>query len=249
MNKNQKAPTNVCRFEDSLVNYQEDLRRIIHKHRNKSSSLSVEDVVSTINFQLIKTKDKFFEKFGYEFSVTDFKKWAYAFARNNCEWDESRDFHKRKHLKDGTFYTEEGEKTLFDIVCDTEGEENEELEEFDAKGKLQVIEKLVNKYSHILSDNEKEIFEFLLRGYTEERLADRFQVSRQAINVTKQRIYAKLQSSYNLSVEDVAYIPLEEIRDHIEVMEGMFECIEKRRLRDPRVTSKSNRNPYKYAVD
>lgn len=249
MNKNQKTPTNVCRFEESLVNYQEDLRRIIQKYRNKSGGLSVEDIVSTINFQLIKTKDKFFEKFGYEFKKSDFGRWAYAFARNNCEWDESRDFHKRKHLKDGTFYTEEGEKTLFDIVCDSQGEENEELEEFDANGKIKAIEKLVNKYSYVLTENEKEVFELLLKGYTEERLSDKFKVTRQAINVTKQRIYAKLQSSYNLSVEDVPNVPLKEIRGHVEVMEDMFERIEKRRLKDPRATSRCNRNPYKYAVD
>ena len=249
MHRKVKSPKNVCRFEESLVNHQEDLQRIIQKHRNKSSALSVDEIVSTINLQLIKTKDKFFERFGYDFTKADFGKWAYAYARNNCSWDESKHFHKSKHLKDGTFTTEEGEKTLFEIVCDTEGEENEDLETFDSNGKLKVIEKIINKYSHILSDNEKSVFKLLLQGKTEEQLSRKFEVSRQAINVTKQRIYDKIQASYKLSVEDISAIPMDEMRKHIAVFEGMLEKIEVRRLKDPRATKNCNRNPYEFAVD
>ena len=123
-----------CRFEEFLVNYQPDLRRIVGKHLSKYLHIGVGDVVSTVNYQLIKTKQKFFDRFGYDFNKTDFTKWAYTYARNLTKWQALRYKDKDAKLQDGTYYTKDGEKSLFDIVCDGMGEDNEGLEEFDAHG-------------------------------------------------------------------------------------------------------------------
>ena len=238
-----------CRFEEFLINHQEDLKRIVGKNLNKNSQLTVEEVVSTVNLQLIKTKAKFFERFGYNFKKSDFGKWAYAYALNNTKWGTIKSFKDNEKLQDGTFYTEDGEKTLFEIICDQEGKENEELEEFDADGKLKVIENIINKYSHILSAQEKEVFSRLLRGKSELELSEEFEVSRQAINQTKERIYDKIKAYYHFSVEDAPKISSVEMSDHIDVVLNIFHKVEKRRLRVHCTTKHKNANFYEYAPE
>ena len=43
-----------CRFEEFLVNYQPDLKRIVGKHLATYLHIKVEDVVGTVNYQLLK---------------------------------------------------------------------------------------------------------------------------------------------------------------------------------------------------
>ena len=102
-----------CKFEEFLVNYQDDLTRIIGKHLSPTLHIKVGDVVSVTNEQLLKTKDKFFDRFGYDFSKADFTKWAYNYARNLTKWQAIRYINKDKKLQDGTFSTEDGEKKPF----------------------------------------------------------------------------------------------------------------------------------------
>ena len=233
-----------CKFEESLIDYQEDLKRILGKHLNSNSGLSIDEVVSTINLQLIKTKDKFFDKFGYNFKVSDFKKWAYAFARNNSRWSEIKKFHDEKHLQDGTYQTEDGLKTLFEIACETEGEEDSSLEKFDENGKVLLIEKIIDKYSNILTENEKSVFKSLLNSETELEISQRLDVTRQAVNVCKKRIYEKIQSNYKISVEDAPRVSPTEMRGHIDSVLDIFGKIEKRRLRVHCFTKFRNEHPY-----
>ena len=188
-----------CRFEEFLVNYQPDLRRIVGKHLSKYLHIGVGDVVSTVNYQLIKTKQKFFDRFGYDFSKSDFTKWAYTYARNLTKWQALRYKDKDAKLQDGTYYTKEGEKSLFDIVCAEWGEDNEGLEEFDGGGKLKVIENIINKYSHILAPGEKIVFSGLLQGKSEGELSDEGGVTRQAINMSKIKVFEKIRAHYKLS--------------------------------------------------
>jgi hypothetical protein len=239
-----------CRFEEFLVNYQEDLKRIIGKHLTNTLHIKVDDVVSVTNQQLLSTKDKFFERFGYDFTKADFGKWAYNYARNLTKWQAIRYINKDKKLQDGTFYSEDGEKSLFDIVAEERGEENEELEEFDAGAKLKVIENIINKYSHILTSHEKEVFEELLKGKTELELSVKYDSSRQAVNVTKSRIFDKIQASFsNLSVEDESAVPLRAMDSSIEVVLDILNKAEDRRQKYYSFTKRPNKNFYTYAIE
>tara|TARA_R100000008_G_scaffold85949_1_gene77273 strand:- start:1099 stop:1824 length:726 start_codon:yes stop_codon:yes gene_type:complete len=239
-----------CRFEEFLVNYQEDLKRIIGKHLSNTLHIKVDDVVSVTNQQLLSTKDKFFERFGYEFTKADFGKWAYNYARNLTKWQAIRYINKDQKLHDGTFYTDEGEKSLFDIVAENTGEDNEELEEFDAVAKVKVIENIINKYSHILTDHEKEVFEGLLQGMTELELAQKYDNSRQAVNITKTRIFDKIQHSFGgLSVEDEPQVSLREMDKSLNVVLDILNTADVRRLKYHTVTDKPNKNPYVYAIE
>ena len=238
------------RFEEFLANYQDDLKRIIGKHLTNTLHIKVDDVVSVTNQQLFTTKDKFFERFGYDFSKSDFGKWAYNYARNLTKWQAIRYINKDEKLQDGTFYTDEGEKSLFDIVAEGTGEENEELEEFDRGEKLKVIANIINKYSHVLTHHEKEVFEGLLQGVTELDLAKKYDSSRQAINLTKSRIYDKIHHSFgSFSVEDEPLVSLREMDSSLEVVLDILNKAEVRRLKYHSVSSTPNKNLYTYAIE
>ena len=239
-----------CRFEKFLVGYQKDLHRIVAKYLSTHLRIEVEDVVSIINYQLIKTKNKFFERMGYDFDKATFGKWAYHYARNLTRWQAVAIIKKDEKLKDGTFYTPEGEKTLFDIVCDEIGEENADLEEIDADGKMRVIRNIINKYSHLLTPLEKNVFEGLLEGVTELQMSTANGVTRQAINQAKIKVFQKVRAHYKLTLEDTHQIPAEEMEDSIETVLDIFNQAEARRLKyDCRNPEKANRNLYEYAMD
>ena len=239
-----------CRFEEFLVNYQRDLNRIVGKHLSKYLHIKVEDVVSVTNHQLLTTKDKFFERFGYNFTEADFTKWAYNYARNLTKWQAIRYINKDEKLKDGTFTSEDGEKSLFEIVSEETGEENEELEEFDGDAKVKVIENIINKYSHILAPVEKKVFSGLLHGTSELDISRTCGVTRQAVNLTKIRVIDKIRAHYHsLSVEDVPAIPLREMDQSIEVVLEILNKAEVRRLKYHSVSKHPNKNLYTYAIE
>jgi len=239
-----------CKFEEFLVNYQDDLTRIIGKHLSPTLHIKVGDVVSVTNEQLLKTKDKFFDRFGYDFSKADFTKWAYNYARNLTKWQAIRYINKDKKLKDGTFSTEDGEKSLFDIVSEAHGEENEELEEFDAHEKLKVIEDIINKYSHVLSSGEKRVFSGLLHGESELEMAQACGITRQAINLSKIRVIEKIRAEYNnLSVEDLQSTSPAKMKESIEKVVDIFNKAEVRRLKYHTRSEHPNTNLYTYAAE
>ena len=239
-----------CRFEEFLVNYQLDLKRIVGKHLSKYLHIKVEDVVSVVNYQLIKTKQKFFDRFGYDFKKLEFNKWAYNYARNLTKWEALRYINKDEKLKDGTFYGDDGEKSLFDIVSEEVGEENEALEEFDGAAKLRVIEDIINKYSHILSIVEKTVFSGLLHGDSELAISQRANVTRQAVNLTKVRVIEKIRAHYNnLTVKDTHAIGPDQMDQSIEEVLEIFNKAEVRRLKYHSVSKRPNKNLYTYAIE
>jgi len=242
-----------CRFEEFLTNYQEDLRRIVGKHLNHSLKLTVGDVVSTVNYQLIKTKEKFFNRFGYNFTKADFGRWAYSYARNNTKWGVIKSLEDNKQLADGTFQTNEGEKTLYEIVCEETSEEDESFEEFDGAGKLKVIENIINKYSHILTPAEKLVFTGLLNGKSEGEMAEEQDVSRQAINITRHNVTDKIRANYKLSVEDKHNVSLDKMDESIETILKIFNREEERRVKFKSNrrgrSSEPNLNLFTYALD
>ena len=238
-----------CRFEEFLSNHQEDLVRIVGKHLNTNLTLSVGEVVSTINFQLIKNKQKFFDKFGYDFSKSDFGKWAYAFARNNTKWNSSKRIDEDKHLSDGIVNTEEGIKSLFEVVCDSAGEEDESFESFDGNSKIEVVKNIINKYSNILTDHEKDIFLSLLNGDSELEMSEKHKNTRQAINLTKIKIFDKIKANYNFKIEDAPRTSPKEMAVYVDSVLDILNKVEVRRLRHHCETKKPNLNLYKYAPE
>ena len=248
-----------CKFEEFLISYQPDLKRIVGKYLSKHLHIKVDDVVSVVNYQLIKTKQKFFDRFEYNFTKTDFSKWAYRYARNLTKWEALRYISKDEKLKDGCFYTESGEKSLFDIVIEEDQEFHsgapwldgfEVPGEFDSGAKIKVIEDIINKYSHILAPGEKRVFAGLLHGKTELELAEEADVTRQAINLIKIRVFDKIRAHYNsLSLNDVRAISTKEMDKSIDDVLEIFNHAEVRRLKYHSVSKNPNKNLYIYAND
>ena len=118
-------------FDQYLIDYQPDLKRIIGKHRFANHQLDEDEVLSEINVYLLKKKDDIInfrddKRDITEFTHVGFKKAAFSYARNLIKWTHIRrnnsSFVKRR--VDGVHKTEDGEVTTFELLCDTLGEED-----------------------------------------------------------------------------------------------------------------------------
>jgi DNA-binding CsgD family transcriptional regulator len=226
------------RFDDFLVEYQEDLRKIVGKHISQNASSTVDDMVGQVNFNLIKTKQKFFDKLGYDFSKADFTKWAYAYARNVTNWQGIKEFHYSKNLADGTYETDDGQVSLFDWICDQIGVE-EDVAFFDEGAKLKVIVDIIKKYSHILTEIEKDTFGMMLKGKSEKEIATKHSITRQAVNICKIRIFEKLRHHYKgMTVEDENKNDISEANESAKYLAGIFNKADKCRIKQIKKTSR-----------
>lgn len=219
------------RFDDYLVDYQDDLRKIVGKHLSQGIASTVDDMVGQVNFNLIKTKQKFFDKLGYDFSKLDFNKWAYAYARNVTNWQGIKEFHYSKNLSDGTYETDDGQVSLFDWICDQIGVE-EDVAFSDEGSKLKVIIDIIKKYSHILTEIEKDTFGMMVEGKTEKEIALKYSITRQAVNICKIRIFEKLRHQYKgMTVEDENKNDISEANESAKYLASVFNKADRCRIK------------------
>ena len=72
-------------YDQWLSDYQPDLVKIVGKHHyNGKHAISAEEVISEVNFRLIKDKDKLIKERVVD--LTSFKQIAYSYARNLIKW-------------------------------------------------------------------------------------------------------------------------------------------------------------------
>ena len=90
----------------------------------------------------------------------------------------------------------------------------------------------------------------MLQGKSEGELSDEGGVTRQAINMSKIKVFEKIRAHYKLSVEDRHQISPEQMDESIETVLAIFNKEEKRRLRfKARRPQYINANPYTYAME
>lgn len=195
-------------FNDWLSLYQEDFVKIVGKFRRNSHPLSLEEIISEINHGFIKSSEKLINQ---EDTIlkdhTTFKKVAYAFARNHIAWTSDGVSKKDKNYlskrSDTMVKTNEGEdKTLFEYVCETIGDQDESFKKLEESDKFQNILKWIFDYSHFLTDHQKNVLELVLSGKSQEDIGEFLGVTHQAISAITIELFQKIKNHIKVDVNN-----------------------------------------------
>ena len=193
-------------FNTWLENYQVDLAKIIGKYRGSNHMLSQEELLSEINTQLLKKRESLIKYTINEggFNENSFKKSAFVYARNLIKWSHSSAKNKSyvKRRDDRSFFDkEDGLKTSFDLAVETKGANPEDdpdnFVNLEAISEFKNILSVIKKYYDILTEQEVKVLSMMELSLSEEDIANKLNVSRQAINFTTHNIYAKVKSFIN----------------------------------------------------
>ena len=187
-------------YEGWLVDYQEDLHKIIGKyHLPYSHAITHDDVLSQVNLRLIQDKDKLIESKVVE-DFSSFKKIAYSYTRNNIKWTADGVTAKDKKYfagkNDSVVNAEEG-TTAFDLLCDTLGAEDPTFTKLNKPEKIKNIQKWILDYSHFLSDRQKNILTFVLKGSRLIDIGEAMGITHQAISHAMGEIIEKISHYIN----------------------------------------------------
>lgn len=199
MNKNHNEPSLL--FDKALTEYQDDLVRIIGKHRKSYHCLSPDEIASEANLSLVKNKEKLLESWEGEFCFTKFKQMAYAFTRNIINWTHYRAARNSYISKrnDNVFETENGTLTSFDLACDkaTLNDEPEALSR-DSNSKCSYILKMIKDYCFILTEQELKALTLREEGLNLREIGNKLGISHQAVSSIESSISDKIKSHLNV---------------------------------------------------
>ena len=187
-------------FDSLLINFQEDLRRIIGKFKGVNHKLSNDEMLSEANLHLIKNKDNIInyrnedQKIS-EFTEVGFKKAAYSYTRNLIGWSQSKQL-KTSYVRrrvDNTHMTENGERSTFELLCETLPTD-ENYSEFDSNEKIKYIIKFLTEYTQSLTPNELKIFKQLKSGKNQYTIAEESGVTHQAVSIAVIKLIEKIKN-------------------------------------------------------
>lgn len=186
-------------FDEWLVNYQDDLARIIGKHRFPNHLLDHSEVLSEINRALIKDKQKLIEEKGVV-DFANFKKLAYSYARNYIKWTadgctlKDKKYTALKVDSVGSGGSEDADKTYFELICSTQAEEDPDFKKLDASQRYENLKKWIFDYSHFLSERQKIVLEFVMKGNTLDEIGEIINVTHQAVSCCVKEINERISS-------------------------------------------------------
>jgi len=185
-----------------LSEYQGDMIKIIAKHRRSGHKLSIEEIASEVNNYFInKLCETAFD------NKTEFQKFVHMTCRNFIKWTASgafayrdKKYHQRKD--DSLVKNDEGDKTIFDYMCQTIGAEDPSFAKLNHSEKYNNIIKWLLDYSDILTPRQKNIFPFVLQGKTLDELGDALGVTHQAISHSITDIYDRIKSYIKIDINE-----------------------------------------------
>ena len=195
----------IAQFEQYLSEYQEDLVKIIGKHRRNYHQLSAEEIASEANLLLIKGRDKIIKSLGNDFNQNSFKRMAYAYVKNAISWSNHKELNNkagkmRKKIVDLVHEGEDGPITTFDLALQKAGEEDC-AEIFSNSDALKNFIHVLVKYYYLLTDNEVKILSYMQKGMNQYDMAEKTGVTRQAISHAILGLKEKIQSQFDF--EDI----------------------------------------------
>lgn len=179
--KTQTETSNRENNTQWLLDYQEDLIKIIGKHRKSNHALSVEEILSEVNNHFLeKHSDKEF------IDEIDCNKFLYGVAKNWVRWTyigvkhKDKDYNLKKN--DSVIHTEEGQLTAFEYVCTTMGSEDDYFVDLNFCKRFENIYKWIFDYSHFLTEKQKTVLPYIMVGKTLDEIGDAMGITHQAVS-------------------------------------------------------------------
>lgn len=184
-----------------LSEYQGGIVKIIAKHRRPGHKLSVEEIVSEVNNHFInKLVDQVFQ------NETEFRKFVHIMCRNFIKWTaKGASYREKKYLQtkdDSLVKSDEGDKTIFDYMCQTIGDEDPSFSKLNNSEKYDNIIKWLLDYSEILTSRQKNIFPFILQGKTLEDLGRALGITHQAVSHCVKDMYDRIKSYIKIDINE-----------------------------------------------
>lgn len=196
-------------YNSLLANHQGYLFTIIKKR-----IFSYEDAQDTVQMcnQYIMDRYEKFDCAEIEESelIPRFKGWIAAFARNTIsKW-------LRKNLK---FKQEVTNDEVYNVVLETIGDFDPEFLRKDEEERISEVKYSLDFHSRDLNEHELEIFNKLREGLNLRQIGSLYNVSHQAIQQVREKIYKKIRRSFNScnTILDVSEIP-----KHLKVLNNLF---------------------------
>lgn len=192
-------------FDQYLIAYQEDIKRIVGKYRKSYHILSHEEICSECNMHLVKKKHEILKSFNEEnvFTESQFNKIAFHYAKNSVIWTQGILSRKGYHSKrvDLVANTDEGPKTSFEIEIENHGIENEEIDsdELFLSQNIENFMHLLTEHSYLLTDKESRILALLKSGLNQYKIAERLNVTHQAISLRIIELQEKIRNHFHVN--------------------------------------------------
>lgn len=190
------------KFNLFLQDYQEDIQKIIGKHRYSNHYLEPEEIASRANLALLKKREDILYELEGDLDKDTFSKFAYTYIRNIIGWSHTKTG-KDKYVKnrlDSTHVTDEGAQTTFDYAISTEGYEDSGFEAFDSNEKFTTLLHVIKEYCHILTEGELKILSCLESGMTHEEISHKFKFTRQAVSAASINLFEKIKGHFSSDV-------------------------------------------------
>lgn len=185
-----------------LSEYQDDLIKIVSKKRRVEHVQTVEEIISDINNHFLsKLIDMEFE------NSTEFKKFTYRTAVNFVRWNAkgstNRDKKYYEHRVDKLVQSEDSDvETAFDLAVITLGEDDPKFAAMNKSTKFENIKKWIFEYSNFLSEHQKTILPYVLKGRKLGDIADAIGVTHQAISFSVIEIFERIKSNIKIKYTD-----------------------------------------------
>lgn len=197
----------IFNFNKYLSDYQMDITRLLQSKRKFDHKLSIEEIVSDFNLNLIKNRDKiikFRTKEYTEFSEASFHYLMCIFAKNMVFWLDYREKNKpyvsrrvdRVKYHDGVMYS------TFDFISELKGEED--LMDFDDSNKFIMTVNHIKSYYDWFTESELELIDYLMKDMNQLDISKIRNCSHQAISASVKALKQKIQGRIKYSLtEDV----------------------------------------------
>lgn len=185
-----------------LESYQNDLIKIISKYRKSHHALSVEEILSDVNNSFL---SKIIHKINFE-NETDCKKFLYRMAVQSVRWtakgSTSKDQKYFSHKVDSLVSSnieDENIETVFDLAIHTMGEEDQYFKDLNKSNKYENIKKWIFDYSDIITEQQKAILPFVMKGKTLDEVGDALNITHQAVSALVLDAFDRIKRSIDIS--------------------------------------------------
>jgi hypothetical protein len=191
-----------------LGEYQSDLIKIVSKHRKAHHKLSVEEIISELNNYFINKVDNLLENHPEIKDKKVFKYFLYKMARNFISWTSEGGYSSKdkKYTRFKVDYIvtddEDGEKTAFEHICDTVGDQDPEFIKLNQSQKYENILKWLIDYSDALTLRQKNLLPFVLQGKTLDDLGKALKVTHQAISHSILDMHDRIKSYLKININE-----------------------------------------------
>lgn len=192
------------KYMNLLSGHQLDIKYIVLRYRLPGHKLSVEEIISEINFKAAKHAETAIIKNLACLTKEGFSKLMFAICYNNimrtAHGLSQRDFDNRHKIVPDKIVNHDNGETLLSLALKSLSsnlyEDSEQELNFESK-RVNIV-KWIEDYSDFLNENELNVFKQMRKGYSKKEISNNMGVSHQMISVHQKNLFEKIKSYIKL---------------------------------------------------